>query len=198
MENNYSSFSKIKYLSGIVLLVLSILFPLFKIEKLSTSIIISNRMIKESAAGRNMIIRSGEIIKDEINAVQKLMFASKNLLNEFIQQSYELNEEINKIFNDTLLDIESADSINTLYSNKLLKNENQIDSVNKIFNHQSDSLIDKINEFADISYKIEIKDVSRKEHLSLLLINLFLALVYIALIVIGVKQSLLLIRKNSS
>ena len=185
-----------KFLLGVLLLILSILFPLFKFEQHGVSIISQikeSKIYKEKAKADN---RTSEMLKNEISTIQKTMETSKNQLNELIQQSFELNEEINTIFRDTLLDVESADSVNNLYTKKLLINENSIDSVNTMFNQQSDALISKINEFAYSSSNTQLQIIKSLEQKQLIILNIIFIIVYLTLMIFGVKKSKILMKNQ--
>ena len=182
------------FIIGIILLIVSIIYPLFKIETLGKKALLNYKLVNKQNIEASIEFRNVNILQDDISSIKNDVIDKKNKLNELVQKSYELNDKINTVFNDSLTDKTIADSLYDFYSGKLLLNEQNIDSLNSIFDAQSNVLLKKINDHSDETETHQIQILNCNEQTALLLINIGLLFVYIFLMIIGINKSLKMIR----
>ncbi|NOZ45361.1 MAG: hypothetical protein GXO79_01115 [Chlorobi bacterium] len=192
MDNFTNKISNSEFITGIILLIVFIFVPVFKIEKLGTSIIKNQYKQRIARFQISEVENRNNSIKNEINELQQVLMNSKSVINELMQQTYALNEEINTSFTDSLINKQIADSLDHFYNNKLSLNDRKIDSASIKFNEQSDSLIIKLiklKNYSNLSLELNIKNEKLDKHIFVFWYKILFVIIYLLIMIFGIKKA---------
>lgn len=144
--------------------------------------------------GYRFLDLSGELIHKQmsLNFEESRLEEEKSLLDDFSSEVGEVNSKLTKAmkqslqWNDTVQrlmesSLDNAERIQQLYEEKILPGEDLVDSLSALFDHRSDSLLVKMNQYAKHEVhlrqeKLRIADIREKRVFSLSLFLLFFSL----------------------
>ena len=131
-------------------------------------------------------------LRQDVSSMNNVVNSMATQIGEFIIRGNRINDTIVSFMNQAEANQNTLDSLGILES-ALLKNDVMIDSLNKIFEKRSDSLLLLMNDFERTELNVRLYEASIKGHKDDLWFTKLFMLVYLFLLSVGLVSGIYLL-----
>ena len=162
--NNGQTFCRFVAFIGILIFLFSISFMPLRIETLLDKRAELIRYKEEQEAETELQSMDHDLLKDQMEELNLEVRNTSNQINALINHTAQLNDSINRLMERAVNQPDLLDTIQKLYDDEIVKDELQIDSLNRLFHDKSNALIEQIRSFnrKDRDLKI-LKSVTKEK-----------------------------------
>lgn len=142
--NNGLTFCRFVAFTGILLFLFSISFMPLRIETLLDKKAELVRHKEEQEAETELQAMDHDLLKDQMEEMNLQVRNTSNQINALINHTAQLNDSINRLMERVVNQPDLLDTIQKLYDDGIVRDEFQIDSLNRLFHDKSNALIEQI------------------------------------------------------
>ena len=142
--NNGLTFCRFVAFTGILLFLFSISLMPLRIETLLDKKVELVRYKEEQEAETELQAMDHDLLKDQMEEMNLQVRNTSNQINALINHTAQLNDSINRLMERAVNQPDLLDTIQKLYDDGIVRDEFQIDSLNRLFHDKSNALIEQI------------------------------------------------------
>lgn len=164
--------------SGFLLIIFSMTYLPFKLEKLAASCFEQLTIKSKIIAEEKFQSINHELIKREVDNLSLIVDELNRKLNDAIVNSNETNQAMSNLLVKAQGQIQLLDSVRQMYDHEIIVHEKMVDSLNTLFRESSNILISKMKTFNKSDLELNIVQSEKKFKGSFILSQMILFILY--------------------
>lgn len=164
--------------SGFLLIIFSMTYLPFKLEKLAASCFEQLTIKSKIIAEEKFQSINHELINREVDNLSLIVDELNRKLNDAIVNSNETNQAMSNLLVKAQGQIQLLDSVRQMYDHEIIVHEKMVDSLNTLFRESSNILISKMKTFNKSDLELNIVQSEKKFKGSFILSQMILFILY--------------------
>jgi len=170
---NYSA------VSGLLLIIFSMTYLPYKLEKLSASCFDKMTLKSKITANEKFQSINHDLINREVEDLSYNVNELNRQLNNAIVKSNEINEAMSNLLTEAQGQTQLLDSVRMMYDNEIIVHEKMVDSLNLLFRESSNFLIGKMKTFNKSDLDLKLIQSESKYQNKFILSQIILLILYL-------------------